>query len=55
MACHCRNGERERAMEGRSVEYERERIKEIYEQSHNLKEMESLELLNYILIINIVY
>ena len=46
MACHCRDRGRERAMEGRRVEYKRGRIKEIYDQTNNLKEVENLELLN---------
>jgi len=46
IAYHCRNRGRERAMEGRKVEYGRGRIKEINEYSNNLKEVENLELLN---------
>ena len=46
MAHHCRNRERERLMKERRVEYGRERIKEIYDQKDNLKEVENLELLN---------
>jgi len=46
MACHCRNRRRERAIEGRRVEYGRGRIKEINEYSNNLKEVENLELLD---------
>ena len=46
MACYCRNRGKERAMKGRKVEYGRGRIKEIYDQTNNLKEVESLELLN---------
>ena len=55
MACHCRNSRRRRAIEERRVEYGGERIKEIYDQTNNLKGMENLKLLNYILKINIVY
>ena len=46
MACHCRNRGRERPMEGRRMQYEGGRIKEIIEQLNNLKERENLELLN---------
>ena len=46
MACHCRNRGRERAIEGRRVEYGRGKIKEINEYSNNLKEVENLELLD---------
>ena len=46
MAHHCRNRRRGRAMEERRVEYERERIEEIYDQSNNLKGVENLESLN---------
>ena len=46
MACHCRNRKRKRAMKGRRVEYRKGRIKEIYNQMNNLKEVESLELLD---------
>ena len=46
MARHCRNRERERAMEGRKVEYEGGRIKKINEHSNNLKGVENLELLD---------
>ncbi len=55
MAHHCRNSRRGRAIEERRVEYGGERIKEIYNQTNNLKGMENLKLLNYILKINIVY
>jgi len=44
MAYHCRN--RGKAMEGRRVEYGRERFKENLEYLDNLKEMENLESLN---------
>ena len=46
MAHHCRNRRRGRAMEERRVEYERERIEEIYDQSNILKGVENLESLN---------
>ena len=46
MARHCRNRKRERAMKGRRVEYGGERIKEINEQSNNLKGVENLEFLD---------
>ena len=46
MACYCRNRERGRAMEGRRIEYGGGRIEEIYDQTNNLKGMESLELLD---------
>jgi len=46
MAHHCRNRGRGRPMEGRRVEYGRERIKEINDHRDNLKEVENLELLN---------
>jgi len=46
MARHCRNKERGRVMEGRRVEYEGRRIKEIHELLNNLKEVENLELLD---------
>jgi len=46
MAHHCRNRGRERPMEGRRVQYEGERIKEIIEQSNNLKGRENLEFLD---------
>ena len=55
MAYYCRNRRRGRAMEERRVEYEEGRIKEINKHSNNLKGVESLELLNYILKINTVY
>jgi len=47
MACHCSNRGRGRIIEGRRVEYGGGEIKEIHEHSNNLKEVESLELLNY--------
>jgi len=46
MAHHCRNRERERAMERRRGEYRGERIEEIYDQTNNLKWVENLELLD---------
>jgi len=46
MACHCRNGGRERLIEGRRVEYGGGRIEEIYNNANNLKEGENLELLD---------
>ena len=46
MAHHYRNRGRERAIEGRRVEYRGGRIKEIQDYSNNLKEVENLELLN---------
>jgi len=46
MARHCRNRGRERAMEGRRVEYRGGRIKKIHDYANNLKGVESLELLN---------
>ena len=55
MARYCRNRGKGRPIEERRVQYEEERIKEIIEQSNNLKGGENLEFLNYILSINIVY
>jgi len=46
MACHCRNRERGRVVEGRRVEYKGERIKGNIEQIKHLKEVENLESLN---------
>ena len=46
MAQYCRNRGRERAMKGRKVKYRRGRIKEIYDQTNNLKGVENLELLD---------
>ena len=46
MAHYCRNRERERAMEGRRVEYGEGRIKEIHEHANNLKKVENLEFLH---------
>ena len=47
MARHCRNqGQRDRVVENRQVEYGRERIEEISNFVNNLKEEENLELLN---------
>jgi len=47
MARHCRNrGQRGRAIEGRRVEYGRERFKGNVEQIGHLKEVENLEALN---------
>ena len=46
MACHYRNRRGERAMEGRRIEYGREMIEEIHNQTNNLKGVENLELLN---------
>ena len=46
MARHCRNRGRGRPIEGRRVEYSGGRIKEILDNSNNLKEVENLELLN---------
>jgi len=47
MACHCRNqGQRERVVENRRVEYGGGRIEEIPNFVNNLKEEENLELLN---------
>jgi len=46
MARHCRNRERERAMEERRVEYGGGRIEEINEHLNNLKGVENLELLD---------
>ena len=55
MACHCRNqGQRGRMEEGRRVEYGEE-IEGNYGYSNNLKEVENLESLNWILIINSMY
>ena len=45
MACHCRNKERGRAIEGRRVEY-RGRFEGNIEQIRHLKEVENLEALN---------
>jgi len=55
MARHCRNRGRGRPMEGRRVEYRGGRIEEITNFENNLKEGENLELLNYVLKIDIVY
>ena len=46
MACHCKNRGRRKVMEGRRVEYEGGRIKEINKQLNNLKGVENLEFLN---------
>jgi len=46
MACHYKNRGRERAIEGRRVEYGGGRIKKIHELSNNLKGVENLELLD---------
>ena len=46
MAYHCRNRGRGGAMEGRRVEYGRERFKGNLEYLDNLKGMENLESLN---------
>ena len=47
MARYCRNqGQRERVAEGRRMEYKGGRIKGIYKQSSNLKEVENLEFLD---------
>jgi len=46
MTHHCRNKGRGRVIEGRRVEYGRERIEEINEQSNNLKRVENLEFLD---------
>jgi len=46
MAYHCRNRGRREAMEGRRVEYGRERFKGNLEYLDNLKGMENLESLN---------
>jgi len=46
MACHCRNKERGRAMEGRRVKYGEGRIEEIHDHTNNLKGVENLELLD---------
>jgi len=46
MAHHYRNKGRERAIEGRRVEYEEGRIEEIHKLLNNLKGVENLELLN---------
>ena len=46
MACHCRNRERGRPMEGRRVKYGGGRIEEICDNMNNLKGVENLELLN---------
>ena len=46
MARHCRNRGRERAMEGRRVEYGGGRIEEIHEHANNLKGVENLEFLD---------
>ena len=46
MARHCRNRRRGRVMEGRRMEYEGGRIKEINDYKNNLKGVENLELLN---------
>ena len=46
MAHHCRNRGGGRPMEGRRMEYSGGRIEEIFDNTHNLKEGENLELLN---------
>jgi len=46
MACHCRNRERGRPMDGRRVEYDGGRIEEIFNNLNNLKGGENLKLLN---------
>ena len=46
MARYCRNRRRGGLMERRRVEYRRRRIKEIYDQRDNLKEIENLKLLD---------
>ena len=46
MACHYRNRERGRAMEGRRVEYGGGRFEGNIEQIGHLKEVENLEVLN---------
>jgi len=46
MACHCRNRERGRAMEGSRVEYEGSRIEKIHEHVKNLKGVENIEILD---------
>ena len=46
MARYCKNRGRGRVMEERRVEYRGGRIKEIHEHLNNLKEVESLELLD---------
>jgi len=46
MAHHCRNRGKGRPMEGRRVEYMRERIEEIYNNTNNLKGVENLESLD---------
>ena len=46
MACYCKNRGRGRVIEEKRVEYRGERIKENHEHLNNLKEMESLELLD---------
>ena len=46
MACYCRNRGRERAMEGRRVEYGEGRFEGNIEQIGHLKEMENLEALD---------
>ena len=42
-------------MDGRRVEYEGGRIEKILDNSNNLKEVENLESLDYILITNLMY
>ena len=46
MAHNCRNRGRERPMDGRRVEYGGGRIEEIFDQKDNLKEKESLVVLD---------
>ena len=46
MARYCRNRERGRPIDGRRVEYEGGRIKEILDNSNNLKGVENLKSLN---------
>ena len=56
MAHHCRNwGQRGRIADNRRVEYGGGRIEEIENLMNNLKGEENLELLNYVLVIDIVY
>jgi len=55
MARHCKNRRRGRPMDGRRVEYEGGRIEKILDNSNNLKEVENLESLDYILITNLMY
>jgi len=56
MACYCRNqGQRSKVVKKRRLEYKGGRIEGINEHLDNLKEVENLESLDYVLTTNIVY